>query len=214
MPVINVVERLDHRRLPQVGLQQPAAGQLAGVQVGDVPIPSWVVVIGVDYGLADQRPHGHAVIGQERDGHHDQVACIGRFLRRRRARHQAELAGQLLECVRAARVTEHHRVPGRHGEPRDGAADHSAADEPHSCHNRPNRAAATCCMRNRARGRQRTRSRGPGGRVLAAFAQAPQRLAVAERERGFQPRALLNFRQVHHGINEAGPAPRGHVPRG
>src|SRR5450631_12788 len=61
---------------------------------------------------------------------------------------------------------------------------------------------------------QRTRSRGPGGRVLAALAQAPQRLAVAERERGFQPRALLNFRQVHHGINEAGPAPRGHVSRG
>src|SRR5450755_4349023 len=46
---------------------------------------------------------------------------------------------------------------------------------------------------------QRTRSRGPGGRVLAALAQAPQRLGVAERERSFQPRALLNFRQVHHG---------------
>src|ERR1035438_2234028 len=42
--------------------------------------------------------------------------------------------GRVRERFGTARVAEHHLVPGRDGEPRDGTADLSASDESHSCH--------------------------------------------------------------------------------
>ena len=106
----------------QVLLQQLAAGRQPAVQVRDLPVALRVVVGGIDDYPAGQRPGGHAAVGLQRDRDHDDVTGGGR------------LADEVLQRRRAARVAHHDRMPGRHAEPGYRAADASAADKSHCCH--------------------------------------------------------------------------------
>ena len=57
--------------------------------------------------------------------------------------------------------------------------------------------------------------RGPGragGDLIGPLPQALQRFAVAERDRGLQPRAFPDLGQVHDGVDQARPAARRDVP--
>ena len=59
MPGVDVVERLDDMGLRCVALEQAAAGELAGVQFGDMAVALGVVVVGVDHCFAGHGSGGH-----------------------------------------------------------------------------------------------------------------------------------------------------------
>ena len=81
----------------------------------------------------------------QRDGHIAELdtgaLTSSGLLRGADGRERAEFGREFGQGLRAAGVAQHHLVPGRHAEPGDRAADHPAADEAHSCHDRANPAA-------------------------------------------------------------------------
>ena len=120
---------------------------------GDLPVALRVVVVGVDDDLAGERLDRHVAVGPQRDGHHHQVARLGRLGRRRGSGPRPQLVDQFLEGLRPARVAQHHVVPGGDGQPGHGAADMSAADQSNCCHISP---APSACRPLSSRGRERS----------------------------------------------------------
>jgi predicted dehydrogenase len=138
VPEEDVVEHLDDLRIRQVALEQLAAGGHAGIQLRDVPVALGIVVPGVEDRLAGQRLDRDLAEGLHRDADHHQVAGLAGLLGGRGPGERAELGDQLVERLGAAGVAQHYLVPGGHAEPGDRAADHPAADNAHSCHDRAN----------------------------------------------------------------------------
>jgi len=134
----DVVEDLHHLGLPEVPLEQAAAGERAGVELFDLPVALRVVVAGVEDRLAGQGLGRDLGEGLHRDADHDQVARLGGLSGRGRGGERAEFGDEFLQCLGTAGVAQDDPVPGGHAQPGHGAADHAAADDAYGCHERAN----------------------------------------------------------------------------
>src|SRR6476659_3483061 len=104
-------------------LQQLTRRGVVRVELLEVPVALWVVVVRIDDDLAGETVARKLAVAAERHRDHNHVARTSGVRCRRRLRLPAELGGELRERLRAPRVAEHHLVPGADEVPGERAAD-------------------------------------------------------------------------------------------
>jgi hypothetical protein len=96
---------------------------LSTVQLGDVPVPSAVVVVGVENELARERRRREVAVGAERERQKCQFARASGILHRRYGRPRAELRHERGEAVGSAPVGDHDVVVCLEEQPGRGRTD-------------------------------------------------------------------------------------------
>jgi hypothetical protein len=117
-----------------VSLEQLRGGGRFVVELGNLTVALWIVVVRVDDNLARQRLDRHRPVRFEWHTDHDNVAGFRRFLDSGGARVRSELANQFGKAVRVPRVAQDDTVTVRHSETRELAADVASADEANDGH--------------------------------------------------------------------------------
>jgi hypothetical protein len=74
---------------------------LVFVEGSDVAVPPWVVVVGIDHGLANERLSGNIADRLQRDRHDDQITSRGRLLARVGTGSRAEFGDQIRQRLRS-----------------------------------------------------------------------------------------------------------------
>src|SRR6476619_7388768 len=122
-------------------LQQLARRGVVRVELLEVPVALWVVVVRVDDDLAAETVARKLAVAAEGDRDHDHVARTSGVRCLRRLRLPTELGGELRERLGSTRVAEHHLVAGANEVPCERAADVPHTDEPDSHRLSPSAAA-------------------------------------------------------------------------
>src|SRR6266481_5686156 len=131
---VNVVECLDDLRGRQVRLQELRGGRRLVVELLDVAVSLWVVVVRVDHDLARQGLDRDLPVVLERDGDHNDVPSLCGVDSRRRARIRSELGNERRQGFRPTRVADHNPVAVCRRKSRDLASDVTGADESYGLH--------------------------------------------------------------------------------
>ena len=131
---VNVVECLDDLRGRQVRLQELRGGRRLVVELLDVAVSLWVVVVRVDHDLARQGLDRNLPVVLERDGDHNDVPSLCGVDSRRRARIRSELGNERRQGFRPTRVADHNPVAVCRRKSRDLASDLTGADESYGLH--------------------------------------------------------------------------------
>src|SRR6266404_1196203 len=113
-------------------------GRRLVVELLDVAVSLWVVVVRVDHDLARQGLDRDLPVVLERDGDHNDVPSFCGVDSRRRARIRSEFGNERRQGFRPTRVADHNPVAVCRRKSRDLASDLTGADESYgrhaSCH--------------------------------------------------------------------------------
>ena len=104
------------------------------IQLGDLPVPDGIVVVGLDDHLAPERFDGEAEVGPQGDTHDDEVAGPGGLGRGGGSGVWAQLVHQPFERLGPPGIAEDHVIACVNCQPGHRASDAPAADQSNRCH--------------------------------------------------------------------------------